>query len=90
MSACPVCTHANTQISSTLTYKSAHYLRIVFEQGIITVSITKPTGHCNHVYSVKEHIFDFVSTEQFEVVVVAQGLHDSIATLYRTFRIMNE
>jgi hypothetical protein len=65
-------------------------LCIVFEQGIITVSIAKSARHCNHVYLIKEHIFNFVSAEQFEVVAIAQGMHYTIAALYRASGIMDE
>jgi hypothetical protein len=60
------------------------------KQVVVTVSIAKTTRHCNHVYVIEEHIFNFVSAEQFEVVAIAQGMHYTIATLYRASGIMNE
>jgi hypothetical protein len=78
----PVGAHANAKISTTMIYKTPHCASIGSKQSIIGISISKAARYHNNINVVKENVFYFMLAENFEVKVIAQGMHDAIAALY--------
>jgi hypothetical protein len=81
----PIGSHTDAQVSAAILYKLLNQGCIVFEYMIVAVAIANPAGHSNHIDIIEKSIFDWIFTEQFEIVVTAQSSHNSVTALNRAF-----
>jgi hypothetical protein len=87
---CPVCTHADAKISAALAQVTHDQSAVMSHHTVKAVTVASAARKAHNVHIVKKISFNFLTGKNFESVLGIKSLHDTVAALYVTVRLVHE